>query len=61
MQQQELLRYIDKIRSSGKTIYEFDEDLYLSNSVLEEVLSLGLLNQSFKGLPLRTRSKVVKT
>ncbi len=49
------------IKSSSKSIYEFDKKLYLNNEVLEELLRNGLQGKSFHGLPLRTRSKAVKS
>jgi len=52
------------IRESGKTIYDAlesrDRSLWLSNIRLEEILDESLRGMSLHGLPLRTRSKVVK-
>lgn len=52
------------IRESGKTIYDplepRDRSLWLSNIRLEEILNESLRGMSLHGLPLRTRSKVVK-
>jgi len=53
-----------KIRESGKSIYDslgpHDESLWLPNLQLEEMLNRSLQGMSLRGLPLRTRSKVVK-
>lgn len=57
--------FVSAIRTSGKTIYDpvpiGDPDLWLSTRVLESLLEEGLRGVSLAGLPLRTRSKVVKT
>lgn len=52
------------IASSGLSIYDSievgDPDLWLPSPALEEVLSSSITGLSLSGLPLRTRSKVVK-
>ena len=52
------------IKASGLSIYDLlvgdYESLYLSSADLEEILALSLVGLSLSGLPLRTRSKVVK-
>ncbi len=52
------------IGESGKRIYDplgaDEQNLWLSNLNLEAALNSGLCGMSVKGLPLRTRSKVVK-
>jgi len=53
-----------KIRESRKSIYDplgpHDTSLWLSNLQLEDILNRNLRGMSLTGLPLRTRSKVVK-
>lgn len=44
----------------GRNIYEFHESELLSKIELEENLSNKLIGESLSGLPLRTRSKVLK-
>ena len=57
-------RYVEAIRQSGLTIYDpikiGDPKLWLPTQVLEAALDAGLTDISLAGLPLRTRSKVVK-
>jgi len=57
-------RYVDAIRQSGKTIYDSitigDPALWIPTSELETLLDAGLCGLSLTGLPLRTRSKIVK-
>lgn len=59
-----LQRYIEAIRNSGLSIYDpidiGDPELWIPTSELEEILNLTLKGVSLAGLPLRTRSKVVK-
>jgi len=59
--EQSLKAKIDRIRAQNKSIYTFDEECYLETHELEFLLSFTLVGRSYKGLPLRTRSKVVKT
>src|SRR5688500_16450065 len=57
-------RYVENIRRSGLTIYApiavGDPDLWIPSPELEKLLQNGLAGLSLAGLPLRTRSKVVK-
>jgi hypothetical protein len=57
--------FVAAIRASGKDIYDeisrTDRDLWLASGMLEAILEQGLCGLSLAGLPLRTRSKVVKT
>lgn len=57
-------RYVDSIRQSGLTIYDpidiGDPGLWIPTPELEALLNAGLTGISLAGLPLRTRSKVVK-
>jgi hypothetical protein len=57
-------RYVAAIARSGKTIYDpieiGDEELWIPSPELEKLLDKGLRHLSLAGLPLRTRSKVVK-
>lgn len=57
-------RFRNDIRKSGLTIYDAiprgEKRLWLPSQVLEALLSDGLEGLSLKGMPLRTRSKVVK-
>ena len=54
----------NQIRGSGLSIYDQllgdHESLFLASHELEEVLASSLIGLSLSGLPLRTRSKVVK-
>jgi len=56
--------YPDKIRKSGLSIYDLievgDPELWIPTSILEQLLTSGMHGLSLSGLPLRTRSKVVK-
>ena len=58
------LAYYAAIRASKKTIYDQiaveDEELWVPSAELEYLLNSGLRGLSLAGLPLRTRSKVVK-
>ena len=57
-------RYVTAIRTRGITIYDHievgDPDLWIPTPELELLLNNGLVGISLAGLPLRTRSKVVK-
>ena len=57
--------YIRNIEGSGLSIYDpinpDDDYLYIPTSDLEKILSDSLIGLSLSGLPLRTRSKVVKS
>ena len=57
-------RYVTAIRQRGITIYDpiaiGDPDLWVPTPELESLLDNGLAGVSLAGLPLRTRSKVVK-
>lgn len=57
--------YVKNIRNSGLSIYDHirydDAHLYIPTVILEEILSNALTGLSFKDLPLRSRSKAVKT
>jgi hypothetical protein len=57
--------YVAAIRRSGLTIYDHieigDSDLWIPSPELEVLLDGGLHGMSLQGLPLRTRSKVVKS
>ncbi len=57
--------YVHNIRKSGFTIYEpveiGDPNLRIPASALETLLNAALRGLNLSGLPLRTRSKVVKT
>lgn len=55
--------YVQAIRNSGKTIYDrvdTESRCWLPDSVLEDLLTIGLGGLKLAGIPLRTRSKVVK-
>jgi hypothetical protein len=55
--------YVHLIRQSGFSIYHpiaADSPLYIPIGELEAILNAGLRGTSVEGLPLRTRSKVVK-
>ena len=58
------LTTVDQIRGSGLSIYDQllgkHNSLFLASNELESVLSSSLSGLSLNGLPLRTRSKVVK-
>ena len=57
-------RYVESIRQSGLTIYGpidiGDPELWIPTPELEALLNAALAGISLAGLPLRTRSKVVK-
>jgi len=56
--------FVEKIKRSRLSIYdEIDQgsDLYFPTEVLEKVLENGLKGFSTRGMPLRTRSKEVKS
>lgn len=56
--------YIQAIRASGLTIYDQlpkDSPLFVPTRVLETILDEGLRGFSVAGMPLRTRSKAVKS
>ena len=57
-------RYVERLRQSGLTIYDPIEighrDLWIPTATLEALLDVELRGISLAGLPLRTRSKVVK-
>jgi hypothetical protein len=56
--------YAEAIRSSGLTIYDLlpkDSPLFIPTKCLEALLDDGLKGFNTSGLPLRTRSKVVKS
>lgn len=57
-------RYVAAIRQSGLSIYDpieiGDRELWIPTPELESLLNEGLAGVSLAGLPLRTRSKVVK-
>jgi hypothetical protein len=55
--------YVSKIAKSNNSIYDpipKGSELWIPNDALEYLLNQGLNGTSLKGLPLRTRSKVVK-
>ena len=60
----ELERFVEAIRRSGLTIYDHieigDPIFWIPTSGLEQLLTSALVGVSLAGLPLRTRSKVVK-
>ena len=57
-------RYVEAIRRSGLSIYEpieiGDPELWIPTPELEQLLNGAMAGVSLAGLPLRTRSKVVK-
>jgi hypothetical protein len=57
-------RYAEAIRQSGLSIYAHidvgDPTLWIPTPELEKLLNRGLCGLSLEGLPLRTRSKVLK-
>ena len=57
-------RYVEAIRRSGLSIYEpieiGDPELWIPRPELEQLLDGAMVGVSLAGLPLRTRSKVVK-
>src|SRR5579862_3258197 len=56
--------FVDSISASGLSIYDTvevgDTKLWIPSQQLEQLLDAGLRGDSLRGLPLRTRSKVVK-
>ncbi|MEO1750050.1 hypothetical protein [Thiofaba sp. EF100] len=58
-------RYVEAIRAEGLSIYDpiavGDPVLWIPTPELQALLDTGLRGLSLNGLPLRTRSKVVKT
>lgn len=59
-----MINYPHNIAQSNLSIYDpinpEDQYLYIPTNVLENILSNHMLGLSLAGLPLRTRSKVVK-
>ncbi|MCD4781101.1 MAG: restriction endonuclease [Candidatus Omnitrophica bacterium] len=59
------LAYVENIKTSGLSIYDSikigDPKLWIPSKDLEAILNKKLKGLSLKDLPLRTRSKVVKT
>lgn len=57
-------RYVEEIRNSGMTIYDpieiGDPKYWIPTPELEQLLNSAMAGVSLSGLPLRTRSKVVK-
>ncbi|RCK79460.1 MAG: putative type II restriction endonuclease [Candidatus Ozemobacter sibiricus] len=57
-------RYVEAIRKSGLSIYDpidiGDPELWIPTPELERLLNEALMGVSLAGLPLQTRSKVVK-
>ena len=60
-----MINYPANIRNSGLSIYDpispDNHNLYIPLYALEKILSNAMIGLSLAGLPLRTRSKVVKT
>lgn len=60
-----MLTYQVRISESGGTIYdEFtssSDSLYIPSDILEQMLADGLIGITLSGVPLRTRSKIVKS
>lgn len=60
-----MINYVQNIYDSGMSIYDpidpDDRELFIPTYALERILSDYLVGVSLEGLPLRTRSKVVKT
>lgn len=60
-----MINYVENIKKANISIYNTiemtDEKLFIPTEELQSILSEGLLGFSLKGLPLRTRSKVVKS
>lgn len=58
-------RYVTAIRAKGLSIYDpiaiGDPDVWIPTPELQALLDAGLRGVSLAGLPLRTRSKVVKS
>lgn len=61
----QMINYIQNIQESGISIYDpinpEDRDLFIPTYTLEQILSDCLIGFSLDGLPLRTRSKVIKS
>lgn len=59
-----MTNYRDSIIQSGLTIYDEisvdNNNLFIPDDILENILNTGLYGKNLSGLPLRTRSKVVK-
>lgn len=59
-----MTNYVKNIENSNLSIYDYidpdDVDLYIPTEILESILSGSIVGLSLSGLPLRTRSKVVK-
>ncbi len=59
-----MVNYPQNISRSGYTIYDYidprNHELYIPTEILEAILADQLIGLSLEGLPLRTRSKVVK-
>ena len=57
-------KYIKNIKSTGLSIYDSieigDHNLWIPSPDLEAILNCGLKDFSLTGLPLRTRSKILK-
>ena len=57
-------RYVEAIRDSGLSIYDKiesgDSDYWIPTPALETIFNEGLAGISLAGLPIRTRSKVIK-
>lgn len=56
--------YVEAIRASGLSIFDLlekDSPQFVPNKELEKILDAGLYGFSTAGMPLRTRSKVVKS
>lgn len=60
-----MINYVENIYNSDMTIYDpinsEDRELFIPTYALERILTDYLVGLSLEGLPLRTRSKVVKT
>jgi hypothetical protein len=52
-------KYIERIKESAKTIYDYSPELLIPLEALESILNKGLIGMNIDGLPMRTRSKVV--
>ena len=65
LEEKTVINYFQNIYDSGMSIYDSinpdDRNLFIPNYALEQILSDYLVGISLNGLPLRTRSKVVKT
>jgi hypothetical protein len=59
-----LAQHVKAIEASGKSIYDLigrgNTKLWIPSDALEEILQIRLVGVSLGGLPLRTRSKVLK-